>query len=132
MSPSFRHPRAGAGQFLTAHPKDLEKGSGKWPFRYEHRRHCHPGVDCTGSMNARTDDYLCQMGSAKGSEKKGATKGRIHKFFLGLPGLRGQTKKLPLCLRVFVVQGLYAFCDSLLREDGRRALFSTIFPPSIP
>ena len=54
-------------------------------------------------------------GPAKGSEKKGTTKEPRHKVFSGLPELRGQTKKLPLCLRVFVVQGFYAFCDSLVR-----------------
>ena len=52
-------------------------------------------------------------GVAKVSEKKGTTKARRHKVFLGLPELRRQTKKLPLCLRVFVVQGFYAFCDTL-------------------
>ena len=48
---------------------------------------------------------------AKGPGKKGTTKTRRHKvFFLGLSELRSAGKKsLPLCLRVFVVQGFLPF-----------------------
>ena len=41
------------------------------------------------------------MGGTKGPEKKGTTKARRHKVFLGLPQLREQTKKasfVPSCL----------------------------------
>ena len=39
------------------------------------------------------------------------------KFFPSLPRLRPAEKKLPLCLGVFVVQRLYAFCNTLLHGD---------------
>ena len=49
-------------------------------------------------------------------------------FFPGLPGLRPADKKrLPLCLRVFVVQGFYAFCDTLEAGDDGRYLFHDPF-----
>ena len=61
-----------------------------------------------GPYSPHTPDF---EGVAKGPEKKGTTKTRRHKvFFLGLSELRSAGKKsLPLCLRVFVVQGFLPF-----------------------
>ena len=51
-------------------------------------------------------------GVTKGFEKKGPTKARRHKVFLGLPELRGQTKKaslVPWCLGALVPLWFNAF-----------------------
>ena len=47
-----------------------------------------------------------------------------HQVFLGFVwAMPGRQKSLPLCLRVFVVPGFYAFCDIFLRgNDGTSAL----------
>ena len=77
-------------------------------------------VDIAGHWE-RSNDLKYQLpviftrgGGAKSPEKKGTTKTRRHKVFFGpAQATPGRKKRLPLCLGVFVVQGFYAFCDSL-------------------
>ena len=69
------------------------------------------------------------QGVAKGPEKKGTTKTRRHKVFSGpAQASPGRQKRLPLCLGVFLVQGFYAFCDSLEGGDGAWYIPGCHFP----
>ncbi len=51
--------------------------------------------------------------SQKALKRREPQRHKDTKFFWSCLSCVGTPKKLPLCLRVFVVQGFYAFCDSL-------------------
>ena len=73
---------------------------------------------------------IWQKVSQKALKRREPQRHEDTKFFWACLSCVDKQKKLPLCLRVFVVQGFYAFCDSLDRRcQGIICSMGTLFPP---